>query len=363
MKQIILSSGDLQKAVGKLSLAVNSKTILPALKNIYCRVTKDTMEMITSDQEITIAYRVTAQTTGQPFEMLIPFDFIRDLSPELDGQISIQLISARQAKMITETDVFELNSLDKINEFPEVPSVPKKNSLQLGDDFVPNLKKVMHACGKENAEKIPHALSMAVLDMSGDDVNLVATDTQMLIRKTLEIKSGVTDQILFNTKITGAINKMGAMEMSWSMKQVAFKNETITVWAQRMEEKYPNYKAIIPRFQRNLLADTDKIKSALRKACLSSNPTKRTLFDLLNTPGVVTLEADDVNTGRKITSQLASTYSGETGSIAMHAGKLLSVLEQMEVKQVWLHIDSPTKAVMITSEEDPEFLGMIIPFK
>lgn len=361
MKKLIVSSDSVSKAMKKLSQAINPKSILPVLRNIYCIVGKGELQLVTSDNEITISYTLNAETTGHPFEMLIPFDYLNKLIGIVESTpIEIELAAARKARITTNGDIDELNSLDNVDEFPDLPAVPKKNMVKLDEEFVPSLAKVMHACALEKNHAI---FSKACLDIQEAEVNLVATDTQILSRYKLDLETSITDQLLFTHKIAKAIEGIGAMELSWSSKQIAFKGQTLTVWATRHEEKFPNYKTIIPKYEWNLELEKPGLMLALRKACISNNETKRTIIELKKKPGIIHLEADDIDYGRKINANVAGDYTGDTASIAVHAGKFLTLVDQLDVEKVRLHIHSSEKAIMITSEDDKSYLGLIIPLK
>ncbi|MEO6610713.1 MAG: DNA polymerase III subunit beta [Chitinophagaceae bacterium] len=361
MKKLVISSDSISAAMKKLALAVNSKSILPILRNVYCKVNKGGVQFITSDQEITISYTCEADTEGAPFEMLIPFDFLNKVSGLLKGEpIAIELPSTRKAKITGSDDIFELNSLDKLDEYPEVPAVPKKNRLKLEKGFIDLLSKSMDTCAKDAAIE---ALQFSCLDIQEKEINLVSTDTMALFKMKIEAEPSSVDQLLLSSKIASAIDGIGDMELSWSQKQMAFVGEKISVWATRHEGKYPNYKAIIPKYDWNLTLERSVLVKALKKACLSSNETKRTVLDFKSQPGKLHFETDDTELARRIEVNIPADFTGDVIKMAIHAGKLLTMMGQINTNTIRLAIDNPEKAIIVTSEENENYLGLIIPFK
>lgn len=362
MKKLVLSSDAISKAMRKLSLAVNTKSILPVLRNVYCKVAKNEVQLVTSDNEITIAYTCEADTTDAPFELLIPFDFLNKVSGLLKGQpITIEHPSTRKAKIIGDDDIFELNSLDKLEDFPDVPAVPKKYSLTLDENFVSVLSAAMHTCMKDPTNQ--NVLIHSCLDIQEAGTNLVSTDTQALYKMKINGTAGQPDQLLFSSRLAKSLEGMGEMDLSWSQKQMAFVTDKVTVWAIRHEGKYPNYNTIIPKFDWNLSLERPVLINALSKACLSSNETKRTVLDFKKAPGKIHFETDDIDLARRIEVNIPGNYTGELDRLALNAGKLLTMMEQIDTKTIRLHINSHDKAVIVTSEENENYLGLIIPSK
>lgn len=362
MKKFVIDSEKLKPALKKLSQAVNSKSILPALKNIYCKVTKQEVELITSDSELTISCKCVAGTEGEPFEMLIPFDFLNKVTSLIkSAPIWIEHPSTRKARIIGMNDSYELNSLDKLEEYPNTPAVPKKNTLQVDEHFIPFLTKAMRTVSQEEETKFP-ALTRGCVDMNGE-INIVSSDKVCIYKHKVAAESPVTEQLLISSKFAKAMEGLEAVELSWSTKQIAVKSETITVWCTRHEDKYPDYKRFIPDFPANLKVQRLALVDAMHKACLSSDEKKLTTMLLKKETGRIHFECEDPDMGRKISVNIPGDYTGEVTEVTIMAHKMLTLLEQISVDEVVLHIGEATKAIVISSPEDVDYLGLIIPIK
>lgn len=363
MKKFVISSEALRPALKRLSQAVSTSTVLPVLKNIYFKVAKDEVEMITTDTELTISYKCPADTEGEPFDLLIPFDFLNKIVALIkSAPITVQHPSARKAWILGTNDKYELSGLDDLALFPKHPSIPKKNSLGLTKGFVGLLSHAMHTAAKGEL-KFP-ALLNACLDIEPSGVTLVSTDTQVLYRYKLPINlCGGPDQLLLTPKIATALEGLEEIDLLWHDSQLAFRSRNVTIWATRNEGKFPNYKAIVPNHLPNLELNRAVFIDALNKACLSSSVIKSTTIHLKNSPGTVHFEIDDPDYNRKIQVDFAGSYSGEADSIVIDAKKMLTMMKQVDVESIRLHIAHPTKAVLVSSEEDESYLGLIMPLK
>lgn len=358
MKKFIISSDALRPALKKLSLAINTKSVLPVLSNIYVKVTKDAVELITTDLELTVSYKIVAEAKME-FEMLLPFDFFNRLINLFNSApVIIELISAKKAVITGDNEDYNIDIKDDIKAFPELPTLPKKNVIALNEDFVGMLSYAMMSVSGE--EKTP-ALTYACLDMKAKDTHLVSTDTHIMYKHKIGVKNTEADQLLISSKFASALDGLKDMELGWTKEKIAVKSDKITVWSTRFDGKYVNYNTVIPSFPVTLKLNNKLLNDALNKACLSSDPMKHTNIYLKREPGKIHIEFDDPGLGRKGHLVVACQYSGETEMIGINAKKLITVLTQVDADEICLHIGGPSKAVLVSSEENADYLGLIMP--
>lgn len=358
MKKFIISSDALKPALKKLSLAINPKSVLPVLSNIYVQVTKNQVELFTTDLELTIGYKLPAESNAE-FEMLLPFDFFNKLVQLFkSAPVVIELVDKKSAIITGDNEDFNLNSLADLKAFPELPSLPKKNVISLKEDFVEILNTAMITV--MNDEMRP-AMEMVCFDMQAKESYLVSTDTHVMFKHKIPISSKEPEQLLFSSKMAAAMDGLNDIELSWTQKQIAVKTDKVTIWCNRNEAKYPNYNVVIPNQDANLKLNKDQLEDALNKACLSSSSTKHTNVYLKREKGKIHLEFDDPDFERKGHLVIAGNYSGETDMVGINARKLITVLKQVDEDEINLHIGSATKAVLVSADEDKDYLGLIMP--
>lgn len=362
MKKFIISSDLLKPALKKLGQAINEKSVLPILKNILFKVGTGEVELIASDLEITIAYKCMAvtDTKADPFEILLPFDFLNKVvSLTRSTPIAIEHPSAKKARIIIDSDVYEINSIEKASDYIKLPVTDESKSLSLHADFAKLLSKVMLTAGRDESRPV---MTRACLDILSTESYLVTTDAHFLCRYKMAIETDIEEKILFSAKMAKAIEGMNEIELSWTEKIVCVKSENITIWNNRFEDKYPNYQLIIPSYGANLALEKSDLVAALNKACISSNHTKQTTLQLTKENGFLLFETEDVDYGRKINVKIPGEYTGTVAEvISINAKKLLLMMDQFESLKVNLHIHSATKAMLVSTEEDEGYLGLLMP--
>lgn len=352
---MIISQEHLKAALKKLSQAVPAKPVIPATSNLLCRVSDNEVELITTDCELTILYKCPCES-AEAFELLLPFDFIKKVV-SLTGAmpISIEAPDDSRATIIAGDDVYALKSLEPVAQFPKIPSIPKKNSIKLGQETMNRVISSMEACSKDDTRP---SMQYSCLDIEDGKITIVGTDANILYRYIVACDADIPkDQILVSQKLATALHGTGDLELYWQKKHAAFKAEGLTVIITRQEHKYPDYRVVIPNHEANLNINRNELITSLEKAVLANGSC--CTMGLLEKS--VKVKASDLDYEREVDSVVAAEYTGSTAAVSLSPKKLITLLTQVDYDIVSLHIDDPKRAVLITSEEDTNYLGMIMP--
>lgn len=317
------------------------------------------MELITSDLELTIHFTCECEAEGAPFELLMPFDFVSKVVG-LSGSVPLifELLSAKKARINGEYDHYDLNSLDKVDDFPKLSSLPQKNMISLNGDFITWLNRSMDTISRDESKP---AMLKACMDIQDIGMTLASTDAHVLFTHSFALESKEKDQLLVSPKMAKALEGFTETEIYWHKNHVAFKSGKITVIATRHDDKYPNYKAIIPNYESNLTIDRQALINALERVCLSGSVTNQTTIHLLKEKGTIHFESRDEDMNRLIQVDIPGTYEGSVEWICVNASKLLVIMNQISFDEVKLHIHAKQKAILISSEADKGYLGLIMP--
>lgn len=358
MKKISFKTDLLKPALKKLGQAVSTNVVIPATRNILMRVSSGKAELITTDLELTIQVTMDVEAPDE-FECLIPFDYLQKIVGENPASdINIQLKGKYQASINSGEDVYEMGSLEKVEGFPTVPSVPKKNVLQLDEKFIDCLKMAMLSTSKEEARP---AMCRALLDLQEKKSYLASTDAYFLYRHSFDLPVTEPEKIQFSAKMAKAIEGFETMELSWTAKIVAMKSGNIVVWSKRFDDTFPAYGSIIPDYPPNLSVSGSMFTDCLRKACISASAVKSTVLDLKSAEGFIVFDVNDPELNRKIHVKMPAAYKGNMDKITINAKKMLTILEQSKGEDIKVHLMSANKAILVSCDEDPDYLGLLMP--
>jgi DNA polymerase-3 subunit beta len=308
MNKLIISTDVLKPALKTLGQAIAAKPAIPALSSLYARTrSKDSqVELITSDLELTISCLCSCECK-EDFEMLLPFDLLSKLVQLLPGEpLTIELHKGNKGSITGGNDSMQLGVLAKVEEYPKVPDIPKKNTLELTGEMMTWLDRSMATIGKDEARP---AMTRALLEIQKDGITIVSSDAHCLFRH---------------------------------------------------NDKYPDYKIVIPNHDPNLEIYRADLLSALRRVSLINDASVSFFFSPSNKKGFL-ISASNADLERNSEHTVAGVYTGKAPSITFSPKLLANMLNQIPFDNIRLHIDAPTRAALITAEEDENYLGMIMP--
>lgn len=358
MQKMTVSTAQLKPVLKKLAQVVPSKTELPALTNLYCKVGKTEVEFVSSDLETTILYRCPAQTEGAPFEVLLPFSFMYRLVNLLpDTTLEIK-IAGNKALITGPNDTYNLNALEPVDNYPKMPDIPKRKSLPMDDGIVYWLKKALLTVSRD---ELRPALTAVCLDITSTGITMVSTDAHTIFTRKFTSDAGIEDQLLVRSKVIKAIDGFEKLSICWTAKNIAFQDEYMTVISRRLDCKYVDYKTVLFEYEKNLQVSKAELIGALEKCILCCETTHKTTFLLKKEVGKVHLAAADNDIERDGDVSIDGEYAGEVESFDINAGQLLKMLDQIDGDTLNLHVSSSTKGILLTVDEDPDYFGMIMP--
>lgn len=356
MKKFIISSEILKAAIKKLSQAVSKNNALPVLSNLYCKVRKTQVDLITSDVELTIMITCECESAHE-FEMLIPFDYIHKIVQLSQHQPLAISLEGKTGTITGEDETFQLGNLDKVKDYPQLPEVPKQKMIKADSEFIQWIGKAQMTCGTDYQNK--PALTMICIDIADGQATMASTDATVIFTRSFQVEAKETEQLLISSKVAKALEGFDSAEIYWRKSHIAFVAENTTVIATRHENKYPNYKAVFPANPSNLMLVRADLIGALRRACLSTDSMKTTTIDLKQEEKAIHLESFDETLNRKVHKKIIGEYSGSVGKVAINAEKMLAMMQQVDYDIIKMAIHDEKQPIVITADADQNYKALI----
>lgn len=354
MKKLTITSDALKPALAKLSQAINIKNSLPALVNVYCKVTPNQLELIGTDTEITICYRLDCEAK-ESFDFLLPFEFLNKIVALSKGFI-LNIEAGKVVKISCNNDVFEVKSNSKLSDFPKLQGFPFDNIFTLGSQILQTLNTALATIGF-----IKPAFEFVCLDLAPKKLTVASTDGAYVVyTQELESENDYTQQLLLSAKVIKALNGTTDARASYNDKIIGIDNGVMQIIIVKTEHKFPKYNSLFPTENNtNLSINKYVLIDAFNKCALSTDPFKTTTmnFGLKNS---VELSANDDTVNIDLAIEANNQVTG-TGIIKVNSEKMLKLLHQIEITDVQFSITDKNKAVVISSQELKGYKALIMP--
>ncbi|MEM6671249.1 MAG: DNA polymerase III subunit beta [Planctomycetota bacterium] len=342
---------------------VPTKSTKPILSNICLVATDKTLELLGTDQEVFVRYRIDEVEVAEPGPVVVPartaFDFVRDLSGDT---VTISTTETR-CTISSGDDSCELVTADA-EEFPVVPRFEDSGSVSMqGGNFTRLVGRAAFAAAKEPGRYAMHGV---LTELAGDQLRLVGTDGRRLSMASIPIEMTGAEETsaiiptkgmqLFCRVIADPLDQV---RLSLRDGQVGLRAKNAEVFARVIDGNFPQYQAVIPAECSNAIeADADEFARKLRLVSnVSGEETRAVRFRIAGER----LEFYGHSADRgKATAHMDVAFKGEDSDIAFNADYVLDGLKNGGPERVILEYGDRTSPGKFTLGENHIYIVMPI---
>jgi len=357
----------LREALAVANTVVPVKSTRPAIENVLLIATDDALELVGTDLEAAVRYRIDDVKVEEPGSALIPArvsaDFVRDLSGE-----TIRLATDGEHCTITSgSDHCELVTIDP-DEFPDVARFADGGGLGLqGGTFAKLVNRTAFAAAKEQGRYAMHGILTLIED---DQLKMVATDGRRLAVAASPLDTeangkelGSDLRAIVPTKgmqllcrvITDPLEQV---TLQFREYQVGLKAQLAEIFAQLIDGEFPRYSAVIPEAPKHAIeADAELLSKKLRLVSnVTSADTRAVRLSL--SKGQMKIFAKSSGTG-EASAQLEVTCTTEPEDIAFNPDYIVDGLKNCEADVVRIEYTDKASPGKFTLGEN--YLYVVMP--
>lgn len=354
--------GELQMLQG----IVEKRNTMPILANILIKAENNQLEITGTDLEVGLITRFPAEIEEQGAITISgkkTYEIIRFLKEDQD--ISFEVIDNSTMKITSGASEFKVLCLPE-EDYPQVPlpKFEKKIRLPL-EEFKIMIERVFYAITQEQR----YYLNGALLLLRDNKLELVSTDGHRLSYTKLKI-----DNMNVEDEIRGIVSKKTLnelrhfddefIEFDLDENNLYFRVENRILISRIIEGKFPNFEAVIPRENKNILSvSTEELKDAIRRvSLLSTERSKGIKFFIKQSQLGLFSSNPEIGEAK---DQLNAEYEGAEYEIGFNSQYLLDFLGTVKSEKVRFEIKDDNNAVLIkpTEADEIEYLYVLMPMK
>ncbi len=353
----------LREGLAIINSVIPSKSTKPILDNVCLVATDDTLELVATDQEVSVRFKITQCKVIEPGPVVIPartaFDFVRDLS----GETVTIATGETQCTITSGADSCDLVVADA-EEFPVVPRFSDEDSVSLqGGNFTRLVGRTAFAAAKEAGRYAMHGV---LSELEDDQLRLVATDGRRLSMATIPVEMKGMDpkraivptkgMQLFCRVITDPLDQV---KLAVREDQVGLISKNAEIFARLIDGDFPQYSAVIPAECGNRIeADAEQFTRKLRLVSNVSGDETRAVR--LRVKGDQ-LEMYGHSAGRgEATAHMDVSFKGEDSDIAFNPDYVLDGIKNGQPELVVLEFAQKTSPGKFTFGENHVYIVMPI---
>tara|TARA_Y100000991_G_C21975423_1_gene351928 strand:+ start:9761 stop:10876 length:1116 start_codon:yes stop_codon:yes gene_type:complete len=365
--KFIVSSSTLLKKLQILGGVINTSNTIPVLDHFLFELDGLSLKITSSDLETTMisSIKVDSSSKGSvaiPSKLLIdtlktfpeqPLTF----TVQENNTVEINSNHGKYALAYTDGDQFPKTiSLDN-------PSNTKISSLVLSKA----INSTIFASGNDDLRPV---MSGVFFQLSSDNLTFVATDAHKLVKyKRNDLKASALAEFIMPKKplnlLKNIIDTEYDITIEYNNSNAKFELEDLTIICRLIDGQYPNYEAVIPNENPNILTiDRSSLLSSLKRVSIFSNKTTHQVR--LKIAGAeLNISAEDIDFSNKAEERLTCDYNGEDIEIGFNSRFLIEMTNNLDCNEVKLEMSLPNRAGILRPldgySKEEELIMLVMP--
>ena len=366
--KFIVSTTALLKHLQSVQGVINSSSVLPILDNFLFDINDKNLTICTTDLNTTMKTSLAIEGKGQA-KIAVPSKILLETLKSLPDQPITFSFDEKTFAIEINTDKGKYKlSGENGEDFPAIPEVSRASSFSLPSSSL--LSAITNTLFAVGTDELRQAMTGVKFELNANSINFVATDAHKLVLHTVKkIAIAETGGFIVPRKALNLLKSAlpgddTLVNVEHNSTNVFFSFKDIHLVCRLIDQKYPDYTAVIPKDNTNILTiSRAEFLSTLRRISIYSNKT--TYQVRLKIKGSeLQVSAEDLDFSNQADETLACEYSGSDMEIGFNARFLIEMLNTLEGDQVKFEMSLPSRpGVMLPTGQDnsEETLMLIMP--
>ena len=364
----VVSSSSLLKHLQSISGVLSTSNSLPILDNFLFEIEDGLLKVSASDLETTMrtTLEVEAKESGK---IAVPAKLLLDVLKNLPDQPCTFLVDKTNYSVEIAYD----NGKSKMvgyngEEYPRTPGIENANTIKVSGDIISKaINKTIFASGNDELRPV---MSGVFCQFTPTDITFVATDAHKLVRyrRTDSQATGSSSFILPKKPLNllkSNLNGSEEVQIEYNESNAVFTFNDIVLVCRLIDGKYPNYEAVIPKENPNVLTiDRQQFLSSIKRVSIFANKTTHQV-KLRLAGSELSLSAEDIDFSNEANERLTCNYDGDDMEIGFNSRFLLEMLNNLDTPEVKLEMSEPSRAGLLmpagSDNEHEDVLMLVMP--
>ena len=357
-----VSSSELLKQLQLASGAIGSNNVLPILEDFLFSISGGELSISATDLETSIVTKIEVMA-DQDGTVAVPAKILVETLKALPQQPITFIIDENYGIQITSAYGKYRLAGENGSDFPTIPSPEETDSITInGQALLRGINKTIFATSND---ELRQAMTGVYFKVDFNKLILVATDAHKLVKYTYQgVASEVSTSFIVPKKalnlLKNAISDDTEIVINFNKSNAFFSLGNTQLVCRLIDQRYPDYNAVIPVENPNLLTITrNDFQQCLKRIAIYANKTTNQVILNIN-DGSLTVSAQDLDFSNEATEQMACSYLGDPLTIGFNAKFLVEMLSVLESDDVRLELSTSTRAGILSPTEKAEFEEIIM---
>lgn len=374
--KFIVSSSEIKKAFQMASTVKPIRTALPIIENFLLEVIDGSLFITSTDLENTIQIELNIDAEENGSFCLPASTILEYLSKVKDQPLTFNISDDNFIQITSENGNYKLLGVNA----EDYPKLKMREIVDPNNEIISakiEIKKLVEAINFTliSIPDLHHRISMTGLffELKSDKINFVSSDAQRLSFfqcQDINISGSETSFIIPKKSVTqlkSALNNFpNDIEIKLIDKNVYFIGENFKFSSKLIDEKFPDYTAVIPKnLEQKILIHTQDFLSSLKRILVFSNKTSNEVQFQLN-GNLLKISTEDIDFSNSGVEELNCNFNGEILNISFIGNQLLENCSCIKSENIEFHLKDNSKGVIVKPFEKTDGIEnwcLVMPLK
>lgn len=366
--RFIVSTSILLKQLQAINGASSSSTVLPILENFLFEIKDNTLTISATDLQTSMvtSLQIEAKEEGKvamPSKILI-----ETLKTLPDQPVAFFVDNNTLAIEISAGDGKYKLSGENPEDFPKIPVIDNAHTVNMPAPILAEaISKTIFAVSND---ELRPAMSGVLVQLGDKAVTFVSTDAHKLVRyRRSDIGVEKPASLILPKKALSLLKSSLPSEdinvsIEYNSTNAFFSFGNINLICRLIDERYPDYEAVIPQVNPNkLTVDRLLFLNTLRRVVIFANKTTHQVR-LKISGSELNISAEDLDFSNEAHERLGCQFEGEDMEIGFNAKFLVEMLNNLASEEVVIEMSTANRAGLLipaVAEENEDILMLVMP--
>jgi len=366
--KFIVSSSVLLKQLSSINGVITTNPVVPILENFLFEIEGGTLTVTASDLQTSMITELEVESK-EAGSIAVPAKILLDTLKNLPEQpVTFSIDESSYSVEISSDNGHYKLAGENATDFPKLPNVNADFSVELSTDIL--ARAVNNTIFATSNDELRPAMTGVYMNLSETNTTFVGTDGHKLIRyRRVDVATDNGNAIIVPRKGLNLLKNTLPAEntnvtLDFNVSNAFFRFGNIKMICRLIDERYPDYENVIPTDNPiRMTIDRLEMLSSLRRIAIYANKTTHQVR-LKITGSELLISAEDLDFANEANERLVCEHTGDDIEIGFNAKFIIEMLNNLESKQIELHLSAPNRAGLIIpqdQDENEDVLMLVMP--
>ena len=356
--------------LNKVSKAISTKNLVPALAGIKFDLNKNGLTLTASDNDITIETFIPKNDDMNIEEngcIIIQGKYILDIVRKINVEyINIEVFDETKIIISTENSEYNLNGINK-REYPNINLEKSKNPIVINsDEFKKMINQSAFATSVDESRPQLTGINFKIIK---DELECNATDSYRLARKLLKLKEETSETyniIVPSRNLLELVKVIDSEEIEMHIfnNKILFKTGNTEFQSRLINGSYPNTTNLLPKDSLlKITVNINDLYDVIDRVSILTSDKEKNIVTLETEGNSLTMRSSSIELGHVEEKMNIKKDNDKEIKISFSAKFMMEALKTFEGEEATINFVGEVHPIIIKDDKEDNLIQLVLPIR